>query len=69
MAPSSNNKMWKKRYLIPLWIVQLIVLAIYFVLSCVGMSAAEDLDDYLDTPSSGYRSSDYSDQLMYVDYP
>jgi hypothetical protein len=64
MAPSNTNKMWKKRYLIPLWIVQLIVLAIYFVLSIVGMSAAEDLDDYLDSP--GWNRSEYSDQVVYV---
>lgn len=64
MAPSNNNKMWKKRYLIPLWVVQLIVLGIYFVLAIVGMSAAEDLDDYLDSP--GYNRSEYSDQVVYV---
>ncbi|GAB7325736.1 hypothetical protein MBLNU13_g09695t1 [Cladosporium sp. NU13] len=62
MAPSDNNKMWKKRYLIPLWVVQLIVLGIYFVLSIVGMSAAEDLDDYLDSPEWNNRS-DYADQV------
>ena len=45
-------------------IVQLIVLAIYFVLSIVGMSAAEDLDDYLDSP--GWNRSEYSDQVVYV---
>ena len=65
MAPSDNNKMWKKRYLIPLWVVQLIVLGIYFVLSIVGMSAAEDLDDYLDSPEWNNRS-DYADQVVYV---
>ena len=67
MAPSDNNKMWKKRYLIPLWVVQLIVLGIYFVLSIVGMSAAEDLDDYLDSPEWNNRS-DYADQVVYVSY-
>lgn len=67
MAPPNNNKMWKKRYLIPLWIVQLIVLGIYFVLSIVGMSAAEDLDDYLDSP--GWNRSEYSDQVVYVSSP
>lgn len=65
MAPSNDNKMWKKRYLIPLWVVQLIVLGIYFVLSIVGISAAEDLDDYLDSPEWNNRS-DYADQVVYV---
>ena len=65
MAPSDNNKMWKKRYLIPLWVVQLIVLGIYFVLSIVGMSAAEDLDDYLDSPEWNNRS-DYADQVVTI---
>lgn len=64
MAPSNPNKMWKKRYLIPLWVVQLIVLAIYFVLSIVGMSATENLDDYLDSP--GWDRSEYSDDIVYV---
>jgi hypothetical protein len=64
MAPSNPNKMWKKRYLIPLWVVQLIVLAIYFVLSIVGMSATENLDDYLDSP--GWNRSEYSDDIVYV---
>jgi hypothetical protein len=68
MAPSDNNKMWKKRYLIPLWVVQLIVLGIYFVLSIVGISAAEDLDDYLDSPEWNNRS-DYADQVVYVISP
>jgi hypothetical protein len=67
MAPSNPNKMWKKRYLIPLWVVQLIVLAIYFVLSIVGMSAAENLDDYLDSETpSGWNRSEYSDDVVYV---
>lgn len=45
---SPNNKMWLKRYLIPIWLVELIVLGIYFILACVGLSAVEDIDDYLD---------------------
>lgn len=70
MAPSNPNKMWKKRYLIPLWVVQLIVLAIYFVLSIVGMSATENLDDYLDSETpSGWNRSDYSDEVVYVPSP
>jgi hypothetical protein len=54
MAPA--QKMFQKRWLIPLWVVQLIVLGIYFVLACVGMSASDDIDDYLD--NSGFNSSD-----------
>lgn len=65
MAPSNPNKMWKKRYLIPLWVVQLIVLGIYFVLSIVGMSATENLDDYLDSDPS-WNQNEYSDQVVYV---
>lgn len=65
MAPSSPNKMWKKRYLIPVWVVQLIVLGIYFVLSIVGMSATENLDDYLDSDPS-WNQNEYSDQVVYV---
>ena len=58
MAPSHNNKMWKKRYLVPLWVVQLIVLGMYFVLSIVGISAAQDLDDN--------DRFEYADQDVYV---
>lgn len=46
MAPI--KKVWQKRYLIPLWIVQIVVFGIYFILSCVGLSAVENYDDILD---------------------
>lgn len=46
MAPT--KKMWQKRYLIPFWIIQIIVFGIYFILSCVGLSAVNDYDDILD---------------------
>lgn len=59
MAPT--NKMWHKRYLIPLWLVQLIVLGIYFILASVGMSAVEDIDDYYDNSN---LSSSSSDEIM-----
>jgi hypothetical protein len=36
MAPAV--KMWRKRFLIPLWLVQIIVLGIYFVLACLGLA-------------------------------
>jgi hypothetical protein len=54
MAPTT--KMWHKRYLIPFWIVQLIVLAIYFVLACIGLSLVDDAEDILREDSS-YSSS------------
>jgi hypothetical protein len=53
---SPTTKMWHKRYLIPLWIVQLIVLAIYFVLACIGLSLVDDAEDVLREDSS-YSSS------------
>jgi hypothetical protein len=55
MAPTT--KMWHKRYLIPLWIVQLIVLAIYFVLACIGLSLVDDAEDIVREDSNNSSSS------------
>lgn len=43
MAP--DKKQWRKRYLIPMWLVELIVLGIYFVLAIIGLSFAQDVKD------------------------
>ncbi|KAL1582179.1 hypothetical protein WHR41_09064 [Cladosporium halotolerans] len=50
----ANPKMWLKRVLIPLWTIQLIVLAVFFVLACIVLSYASATSD-----SSYYY--DYSD--------
>jgi hypothetical protein len=56
MAPAI--KMWRKRFLIPLWLVQLIVLGIYFVLACVGLSLADNyynnLEDFVENSNYNY---------------
>lgn len=46
MAP--DKKQWRKRYLIPMWLVELIVLAIYFVLAIIGLSFAQEVKDEYD---------------------
>lgn len=55
----ANPKMWLKRVLIPLWTIQLIVLAVFFVLACIVLSYASATSD-----SSYYY--DYSDAYAYV---
>jgi hypothetical protein len=66
MAPAV--KMWRKRFLIPLWLVQLIVLGIYFVLACVGLSLADNYNDrlheVLDNSSSSYNYGSYVDNAV-----
>jgi uncharacterized protein involved in cysteine biosynthesis len=58
MAPAV--KMWRKRFLIPLWLVQLIVLGIYFVLSCVGLSLADNYNDRINEVLDNSNNSDYN---------
>jgi hypothetical protein len=58
-----TQKMFQKRWLIPVWVVQLIGLGIYFILACVGLSLTDNLDDSLE--DYGYSSSD-SDDISYV---
>lgn len=47
-------KMWLKRALIPLWVVELIVMGIFFVLGCIviSWSSQTDYDDDVQTAVS-----------------
>jgi hypothetical protein len=36
--------MWRKRFLVPLWVVELIATGIFFILACVVLSYANDPD-------------------------
>lgn len=40
-----TNKMWLKRVLIPLWVLELIILAIFFILACILLGYASSLND------------------------
>jgi hypothetical protein len=39
---TTSKKMWRKRFLVPLWTVELIVTGIFFILACVVLSYAND---------------------------
>jgi hypothetical protein len=41
---TSTKKMWRKRFLVPLWVVELIVSGIFFILACIVLSYANDPD-------------------------
>jgi len=56
MAP--EKKMFKKRWLIPLWVVQLIVLGIYLISACVSVSVVDDYDDILDNSRTSSYNAD-----------
>lgn len=40
------KKMWLKRVLIPLWLIELIVMGIFFVLGCIVLSWTDEVRDY-----------------------
>lgn len=41
----ASQKMWKKRVLIPLWVIELIVMGIFFILAAIIVGYT---DEYLD---------------------
>jgi hypothetical protein len=43
-STTTAKKMWRKRFLVPLWVVELIVMGIFFILACVVLSYANDPD-------------------------
>jgi hypothetical protein len=49
MPTTTAKKMWRKRFLVPLWVVELIVTGIFFILGCVVLSYA-DHPNIEDTP-------------------
>ena len=55
MAP--QIKQWQKRYLIPIWVIELIVIGIYFIIAIIGLSLAQDVSESLDDP-------DYTERVL-----
>lgn len=43
-----NTKIWRKRWLIPLWVVELTIIAIYIVISAIGLFAVRQVRHYYD---------------------
>lgn len=41
---TTAKKMWRKRFLVPLWVVELIVTGIFFILACVVLTYANHPD-------------------------
>ena len=58
LAMAPEKKMFKKRWLIPLWVVQLIVLGIYLISACVSVSVVDDYDDILDNSRTSSYNAD-----------
>lgn len=46
------KKMWLKRALIPLWLIEIIVMGIFFVLGCIVLSWTDEVRDYDNTLGS-----------------
>ena len=46
MTPNTYiaKPMWRKRYIVPLWTVQLLATGIFFIVACVVLSYANDPD-------------------------
>jgi hypothetical protein len=53
MPTTIAKKMWRKRFLVPLWVVELIVTGIFFILACVVLSYA----NHPDIEDTGYSSA------------
>ena len=44
-STTTSKKMWRKRFIVPLWTIELIAAGILFILACVVLSYANDLSD------------------------
>jgi len=47
----TTKKIWRKRFLVPLWVVELLATGIFFIVACVVLSYANDPD----VEVAGYR--------------
>lgn len=40
-----SDKMWLKRVLIPFWVLEIIVMGIFFILACILLGVANSISD------------------------
>jgi len=43
---TTTKTMWRKRALIPIWVVELLVTGIFFILACIVLAWANQPDGY-----------------------
>ena len=52
-STTTSKKMWRKRFLVPLWTIELIAAGIIFILACVVLSYANEPN----VEDAGYSSA------------